>query len=173
MTAPALRSCDGAVRRRSVRRRRSPADRLATNRLPVIAVRTVLCGLCLTALSACRGTPEGLCRVEGSVTVDGLPAEAELTFYPLEEDAGRPVIVVTDSNGRFRVDPRSPRQQLPPGNYRIDIRVRTVQPATSMADDSARAGSRRETSMPDYLLTVRLTRRLTAPRTWLRFALRS
>ncbi|RMG32979.1 MAG: hypothetical protein D6725_16680, partial [Planctomycetota bacterium] len=98
--------------------------------------RVLVSFLSLCALPACSRTFEGRCRVEGRVTVDGLPAEAELTFYPLDADAGRPVIVVTDADGRFVVDPRNPRNQLPPGRYRIDIRVRSVRPASQASADS-------------------------------------
>ncbi|RMG40194.1 MAG: hypothetical protein D6725_03830 [Planctomycetota bacterium] len=126
----------------------------------------------LHSTSGCRPRPEGFCRVEGRVTVDALPVEAELTFYPLEGTAARPVIVVTDAAGRFIVDPRSPKQQLPPGRYRIDIRIRSVHhvPETADSDGEPKAGKGR---VPTYLLTVRLQRRLSAPVTRLRFALRS
>jgi len=81
----------------------------------------------LAAFVGC-GSGEGPVPVRGTVTYRGAPLPSALVVFMPETPGVLPASGLTDSDGRFELMTRSPRDGAYPGKYRVTITARREPP---------------------------------------------
>jgi len=92
------------------------------------------CGIILSSL-VMAGCDNGLAKVSGTVTLDGVPVEGSpdlygtVSFYR-EDGSGAPGVGIIQQGGRYEVSTGAKRG-LEPGIYRVGVAVKKILPPTT------------------------------------------
>lgn len=109
------------------KRRRRHSDSTKVRHFSMrVRIRGCLLSLILAAASGCSSGDGSLAEVTGRVTLNGLPAEAEILFQPQDEEGrprGRASSAFSDEEGRFQLSYSADRTGAEIGRHRVSVKI--------------------------------------------------